>query len=34
MHVSAWKALPSRETVETERERKIFLHKKTITYLI
>lgn len=33
MHVSAWKALSSRETVETERERKIFLHKKTITYL-
>lgn len=33
MHVSAWKALPNRESVETERERKIFVHKKTITYL-
>ena len=33
MHISAWKALPSRETVEIERDRKIFLHKKTITYL-
>ena len=33
MHVSAWKALPSRETIEIERERKIFLHKKTIIYL-
>jgi len=33
MHVTAWKALASRETVDTDRERKIFLHKKTITYL-
>jgi tmRNA-binding protein len=33
MHVAAWKALPNREVVETDRERKIFLHKKTITFL-
>ena len=33
MHVSAWKALSNRETIETDRERKIFLHKKIITLL-
>lgn len=33
MHVSAWKALPNKSSIETERERKIFLHKKTITFL-
>ena len=33
MHVTAWKALASRGTVDTEIERKIFLHKKTITFL-
>jgi len=33
MHVSAWKALANRENIETDRERKIFLHKKTIIYL-
>ena len=33
MHVSAWKSLPNSISIETERERKIFLHKKTITYL-
>ena len=33
MHITAWKALPNRESIETERERKIFLHRKTITYL-
>ena len=33
MHVSAWKALPNREIIDTERDRKIFLHKKTINYL-
>jgi len=33
MHVSAWKALPNRETIDTERDRKIFLHKKIINYL-
>lgn len=34
MHISAWKALPNKESIETDRERKIFLHKKTISYLI
>ncbi len=34
MHISAWKALSNRESVETERERKIFLTRKTINYLI
>ncbi|MDD2870588.1 MAG: SsrA-binding protein SmpB [Candidatus Gracilibacteria bacterium] len=34
MHISAWKALPNRESIETERVRKIYLHKKTITFLI
>ncbi len=33
MHVTAWKALVNRESIETDRERKIFLHKKTISYL-
>ena len=33
MHISTWKALPNRETIDTNRERKIFLHKKTISYL-
>ncbi len=33
MHISAWKALPNKQSVETDRERKIFLHKKTIDYL-
>jgi SsrA-binding protein len=34
MHISAWKALPNRESVETERIRKVFLHKKTVNLLI
>lgn len=33
MHVSVWKALPNKESIETQRERKIFLHKKIITFL-
>lgn len=33
MHITAWKALPNRESIETDRERKIFLHKKTINFL-
>ncbi len=33
MHISAWKALPNRDTIDIERDRKIFLHKKTINYL-
>jgi len=31
--VSAWKTLPNRETIDVFRQRKIFLHKKTISYL-
>lgn len=31
MHISAWKALTNRETIDTDRERKIFLPKKKIT---
>lgn len=34
MHVSAWKAIPNKETIDTTRERKIFLKRKTINYLI
>jgi hypothetical protein len=34
MHITAWKALPNRGSIETERERKIFLKRKTINYLI
>jgi SsrA-binding protein len=33
MHVSVWKALSNRSAVDAERERKIFLHKKTMVYL-
>lgn len=33
MHISAWKTLSNRSLVETKIDRKIFLHKKTITYL-
>ncbi len=33
MHVPAWKALSNKSSIETERERKIFLHKKTVEYL-
>lgn len=34
MHVSAWKSLANKNSVETERLRKIFLQRKTIIYLI
>jgi len=34
MHITAWKALPNRWNIETEIERKIFLHKKTIISLL
>ncbi len=34
MHVSAWKALANKSSIETDRNRKIFLHKKDIVYLI
>lgn len=33
MHISAWKALSNRDSVETDRMRKLFLHRKTIDYL-
>ena len=33
MHISAWKALANRQNVVTDRERKVFLHRKTIDYL-
>ena len=33
MHITAWKALPNRWTIDTFRERKVFLHKKDIEYL-
>jgi len=33
MHITAWKALSNRSSIETDRDRKIFLHKKDITYL-
>ncbi len=33
MHISAWKSLANKESIETERERKIFLKRKTIDYL-
>ena len=34
MHISAWKALPNSQSIETERVRKVFLHKKTVNLLI
>ncbi|MDD3645816.1 MAG: SsrA-binding protein SmpB [Candidatus Gracilibacteria bacterium] len=33
MHVTPWKALPNNGVIEADRDRKVFLHKKTITYL-
>jgi SsrA-binding protein len=33
MHISAWKTLPNKDSLDTKRDRKIFLHKKTIIYL-
>lgn len=33
MHITVWKALPNKISIDTFRERKIFLHKKDITYL-
>lgn len=33
MHITAWKALANKSVIETDRARKIFLHKKTIDYL-
>ncbi len=34
MHISALKSLPNKWAIETERERKIFLTRKNINYLI
>lgn len=33
MHITAWKSLPNKQSIDTFAERKIFLHKKTISYL-
>ena len=33
MHITAWKALANKESIDTSRDRKIFLHKKTINFL-
>jgi SsrA-binding protein len=34
MHITALKSLPNKSEIEIERERKIFLKRKTINYLI
>lgn len=33
MHITVWKALANKDNIDTFRQRKIFLHKKTINYL-
>jgi len=33
MHITPWKALANRWSIEGESDRKIFLHKKTISYI-
>ncbi len=33
-HISAWKALANKSSIETDMIRKIFLHKKTINFLL
>ena len=33
LHITAWKALSNRSSIETDRDKKIFLHKKDVTYL-
>lgn len=33
MHVTAWKALSNKSWIETDRDRKIFIHKKDIIFL-
>lgn len=33
MHVTAWKTLSNKSSIETDRARKVFLHKKTLDYL-
>jgi SsrA-binding protein len=34
MHITAWKSLSYKGSVETDRVRKLFLHRKTIDYLV
>ncbi len=33
MHITPWKSLSNKTTIETDRERKLLLHRKTIVYL-
>lgn len=33
MHITPWKALPNRQSIWGDADRKIFLHKKDIVYL-
>ena len=33
MHITVWKTLPNKQSIDWFRQRKIFLHKKTISYL-
>jgi len=34
MNIAVWKALPKNNSIESDRIRKIFLHKKTINFLL
>jgi len=34
MNITVWKALPKNNSIESDRIRKIFLHKKTINFLL
>lgn len=34
MHISPWKALANNSSIDSSRQRKIFLHKKDIIFLI
>ena len=33
IHITAWRALANRDSIETTHDIKVFLHKKTITFL-
>jgi len=33
MHITPWKSLSNRTAIESDRERKILLQRKTIVYL-
>lgn len=33
MHITPWKSLSNKVSIETDRERKLLLHRKTIDYL-